>query len=171
MIDYAAPDIFTMFTTNGILLADRFDELMASRICSIGISVTDEDQANAQRDVIENIVRQRKGRYPIVRYKWFGEADPPPVIVTDVVGKYTIRYPGERWANLSRLWADPANAEKTIECHHPFWNPAVKWDGDFIACCADHGGETAVGNLNEEDIIMLWPRLRAKYHDFCKRCV
>lgn len=82
------------------------------------------------------------------------------------------------WAD--RPWqADDAHAQRTA-CPGAWFTPVVRHDGQLLMCCADLGGELALGSLTEAGFHSLWEGERAtrlrldhlagRFNGVCARC-
>jgi len=41
-------------------------------------------------------------------------------------------------------------------CYHPWFSPAVTWDGKVVLCCSDWNYSTALGDLAKETLSSIW---------------
>jgi radical SAM protein with 4Fe4S-binding SPASM domain len=53
---------------------------------------------------------------------------------------------------INNLIANPAN----MDCHYPFLNFNILYNGDVIICCNDYNKKIVLGNLNESSIKEIW---------------
>lgn len=41
-------------------------------------------------------------------------------------------------------------------CYHPWFSPAVTWDGKMVLCCSDWNNSTMLGDVSKESISAIW---------------
>jgi len=77
-------------------------------------------------------------------------------------------------------WGVENPKERRWPCYHPFYAPAVAWNGEILICCADPHRESKLGTFPETSIAKAWSgdkieQIRkehkdGEYNSICKGC-
>ena len=159
-------------TTNGTLLdMDASIDLVEAKLDYLRVSVygTDRETFKAETgrhgdpvDVVENVkalrfirgqrgaphihaelVTTQPGQESLFHEQWDGIADTTAV------------KPIHNWGrSFVQLGAAPPRPK--IVCPYPFYQLAVKANGEVTVCCADWANELSVGNVNRESLRDIW---------------
>jgi MoaA/NifB/PqqE/SkfB family radical SAM enzyme len=60
-----------------------------------------------------------------------------------------------------------ARLKKRYPCYHPWFSPAITWDGKAVLCCCDWNYSTGMGDINKESLASLWQGQRLREFRAC----
>jgi radical SAM protein with 4Fe4S-binding SPASM domain len=199
------------FVTNAMLLNDKWcDEIAAADVDRIHISVdgrspeeNDRIRAGASYETIRDNVHRLVARLRaagsrtrvVIGNTVFRRPDD---LIQPTVPEFLVRdFPGLRvTSGYAMVWPGMTAADTSLDdvavyqkkprrfCDHPFYDLAVRANGDVILCCYDISGQHVMGNVMEHDLRALYEseayvqvRRAMLHHDesaippVCRRCV
>jgi radical SAM protein with 4Fe4S-binding SPASM domain len=116
-------------------------------------------------------------------------ATPPEFLVNDFPGFqinsfYAMVWPGMRAEDTGLSNLHLVETKPSKFCDHPFFDFAVRANGDIVLCCYDISGKHVVGNIHKDDFVSLYEsptyvdlrramirRDENAVPDVCKRCL
>lgn len=164
MIKYATDrEMFVHFTTNGLLLNEKRQEIVESNLSLLTVSVIDE----SAQDRVREFMAYRKAvgaEKPFVQVKLFTEEhvtegyappeDHPVHAWRDIVDKV---YLFTGWHN----WTD-AQARTSLEpCSKIAYSCTVTWEGLVTLCCLDYRRDRVLGCLTDgQSLKEVWEEIK-----------
>lgn len=163
-----------LLTTNGTRLNQYVDELIRSDCGVDEIIWTWRTEAKFK----EATIRKLKG-WGHFRVRLIKEITPEEEVRRweswpKVEFRSLHNYGGQ--IDLSK-WSVP-NATTRWACYHPFYAPAVAWNGNILLCCADPNQKEVIGNVKTMTVSQAWKKMEnvrqthinGKYEGICKNC-
>ncbi len=165
-----------MITTNGTLLREKSDAILASPPYKISISLhaPDANKVFADKDYLENCISFAKraaelGCYVALRLWNIGSGVDNSEILAELHKEFPKQWGDTRRGNSQRLasriflewgeqfdWPDMSCSESDIEsdmfCHSLRDQIGILCDGTVVPCCLDAEGILALGNLFDADL-------------------
>jgi hypothetical protein len=199
------------FVTNAMLLTDKWcDEIAAANVDVISISVdgrspdeNDRIRIGAHYETIRANVQKLAERLRaagcatrvVIGNTVFKRPDDllqptvPDFIVRDfpgfkVTSGYAMVWPGMKAEDTTLEDLQVYQKKPSRFCDHPFYDLAIRANGDVILCCYDISGRHVTGNVMSDDLLALYESdayveiRRAMLHgneqalpEVCRRCV
>ena len=159
----------TEITTNGSLLALKADQLLASgldylKISVYGTTVGEYRRATGSRFSVLGAARvfrekrDKAGRKPWISAYLVSETPDETAFRrqwADVADDLAVA-PLHNWGTTEGLVQLGQSPETRIVCPKPFYELYIRANGDVSPCCVDWDGRLKIGNVMQESLKELW---------------
>ena len=199
------------FVTNATLLNEKWcDEIAAANVDGIHVSIdgrspeeNDRIRVGASYDVLRDNIKMLAERLCAAGCRtriMIGNTvfRRPDDLIQPTVPEFLLRdFPGFKVSSgYAMVWPGMTAQETGLEdlqvyqekprrfCDHPFYDLAVRANGDIILCCYDISGRHVMGNVMKDDLLELYQseayvqirramlrRDETAIPDVCRRCV
>lgn len=164
-----------LFTTNGTLIEPNLESLLESGVSQVFWSWRPEAKFTQE-------TKEKLRKWGKFRVRFIKEVTPPEAYQAwadwpNVEGRQLHSYGGE----IDTTKWDVSNKKKLRwSCYHPFYAPAVAWNGEILLCCADPHRRSSIGKFPEVSVSNAWcgdvfkrirqEHLNGKYTGICEKC-
>jgi len=164
-----------LLTTNGTTLNARVDDLVAANPDLVLWSWRPEARFTTE-------TKEKLRLWGKFRVRFIREVTPPEAYQewadwTNVEGRHIHSYGGE--IDVSK-WNVQNRQKLRWSCYHPFFAPAVAWNGKILLCCADPHAKSVIGTFPQMSMAEAWQgeviqrirkeHLNGKYTGICENC-
>ena len=164
-----------LLTTNGTRLQDHLDWLITSGVDQVLWSWRPEAKFTPE-------TKEKLRRWGKFRVRFIAEVTPKEAYAEwddwpNVEGRHIHSYGGE--IDVSK-WNVQNKKKLRWSCYHPFFAPAVAWNGDILLCCADPHRKSAIGTFPQMSVAEAWQssilqrirkeHLDGRYTGICENC-
>lgn len=151
MIKYAkSKNLFTHVVTNGLLLAEKKEEIIDSGLDLLTISIVGE----IPYDAVTEFMDFKETRLPKTQLKTYMEYPPGTLPNVDNIIRRTFHH-----------WTDDKKRVSNKPCSKLCNYTAINWDGSWALCCVDYKREVNFFNIKDLPLSK-WLQITKKIYEW-----